>query len=164
MEDTLGKSVIDGAKPVFILISSRGAQGHQAACSCPVTAEPHSTRKSGANKAQRWHQLGWGDVPAPGRRGRWPQSGLQGPLRDRSPGVHPGVRVEPGICRPGPQGTHSSTRHVLLPGPFLVAPSRAVRVTHHNCVGVWRGLPPRGAVTPGDSAEKARLRRKGEGT
>lgn len=58
----------------------------------------------------------------------------------------------------------SSTQHILLPGPFLVALSRAVQVTHHNHVGVCSGLPPRGAVTPGDSVEKARLRQKGEGT
>ena len=35
----------DSAKPVFILISSRGTRGHQAACFCPVTAESHSTRR-----------------------------------------------------------------------------------------------------------------------
>lgn len=57
----------------------------------------------------------------------------------------------------------SSTQHVLLPGPFLVAPSQAVQVTHHNHVGICSGLPSRGAETPGDSVEKARLRRKGEG-
>ena len=53
----------------------------------------------------------------------------------------------------------SSTQHVLLPGPFLMAPSRAIQVTHHNHVGICSGLPSRGAVTPGDSVEKARLHR-----
>lgn len=100
------------------------------------------------------HQEVWGEQGTevtPSGVGRCPSTRKEGPLATvRAAGTPEGqgalvcIRGARGAryVEPGPQGTHSSTRHILLPGPLLVALSRAVRATHHNHVGVWSGLPP----------------------
>lgn len=67
------------------------------------------------------------------------------------------------VCGAGPQGTHSCTRHVLLPGPFLVALSRAVRATHHNHVGSGVAYHPLRSRDPGRQCREGEAQTEGGG-